>query len=398
MRHWRIQSGIERIRLATKRAARLAAEDLYGTLKTCSFFEALGLEKILKRAAAAAGIQSTRQVALRAGESASSPARIRPIIFVSACEGEAKPGGWKWCGGIKELNHLVKLLRMHGYEAYMVTWDGTYEPWLIDHQPNLSLGQYREKLTAAAEVRCVTSLISAQAFIAPAPAVYFWDMELASTEHFHFPILARLHRAKKIHAVAAISRTIQAWHMAHFEMPATVIAVNSDSSIWFPVESARRKSVIGYLNEGDHTGPCIDEISRRCAGAGLDLQFVEFRGDEMAILDHMRGADVFLGMNLGKDPLWGEGCPLSTVECMSVGCVMVAFDVIGNREIVNSGFNGILVPPGRADAMAAALIDLYKTPGLLEQMRTNSLAMIRAIHTLEHRWPAVKAFLNLPYD
>jgi hypothetical protein len=39
---------------------------------------------------------------------------------------------------IKELNYLVKLLRNHDYEAYIVTYDGGYEPWLIEHQPHIS--------------------------------------------------------------------------------------------------------------------------------------------------------------------------------------------------------------------------------------------------------------------
>jgi hypothetical protein len=110
----------------------------------------------------------------------------KPIVFASACSSKNGQGNWKFSGGIKELNILVKMLRNKGYEAYMVTYDGTYEPWLIEHQPHISIRQYSAMLKTATAVRCVTSLANAKAFIDQCRQIYFWDMELAMTEHSHF--------------------------------------------------------------------------------------------------------------------------------------------------------------------------------------------------------------------
>lgn len=397
MDFWRTLNGIARIRLATRRFARLAAEDLYASLKMLPLFEPLQLGNVLKNLGATFGVRSqSRELEAKLATIASSTCSKKPVIFVSACEDEKKPGGWKYCGGIKELSSLVKLLRRHGYEAYMVTWDGTYEPWLIEHQPHLSIPQFREKLRQAPNARCVTSLACSRAFIEPSASIYFWDMELASTESFHFHLLARLHRQRKIRRVAAISRTIQAWHMAHFETPATVIPVTIDDELWFPVESERVPRQVCYFVEGEETAEQIRTIAGHCQAAGLELEFVELRGDEVTIRSQMRASEVWLGMNPGKDLLWGEGCPRATLECMFSGCVLIAFDIIGNREIVQSGFNGILVPRNRPDLMAKELIKLFHTPGTLERYRSRTQELAFSVHTLEARWPAVREFLDLP--
>ena len=220
-------------------------------------------------------------------------------------------------------------------------------------------------------------------------------MELAATEHFDFPALARLHRHGKLRGSAAISRTIQAWHMTHFNRPCTILPVIIDESIWFPDGSQRVNNRIGYLDEGPHTSNTIELLRVASQASGLNLEFIELRGDEADIRTGMQKCTVFLGMNRGKDPLWGEGCPLSTLESMFAGCVLIAFDVLGNREIVQHGFNGFLIPPECPDLMASTLIRLFKTSGEIGRLQINTLALVNCCHRFESRWPAVKEFLNL---
>lgn len=50
-----------------------------------------------------------------------------------------------------------------------------------------------------------------------------------------------------------------------------------------------------------------------------------------------------------------EGCPLSPQEYMSQGHPVIVTDNGGQREYVTDGSNGLLVPPGDAKALAAAL-------------------------------------------
>jgi glycosyltransferase involved in cell wall biosynthesis len=53
-----------------------------------------------------------------------------------------------------------------------------------------------------------------------------------------------------------------------------------------------------------------------------------------------------------------EGLPITLIEGAMSGLPTVATDVGGNAEVVADGVNGLLVPPGRPDALADALVDL----------------------------------------
>lgn len=318
----------------------------------------------------------------------------KPLVFASFCRSADAPGNGKFNGGVKELNYLVKLLREQGYEAYVVTYDGSYESWLMDHQPHISMEDFSRLITYNQDVRCVTSWAIAEAFIKNSPSLYFWDMELFHTEHDHFPVLANLYR-KKIRNTAATNRTIQAWHMAHFQRHCVLLPNLVDQSQWFPISEKWQSYRVGYMNEGLHTETYLEIIQDAVHKQGLELEFCQIQGVEEEVLEKMRSCEVFLTMNIGKDTLWGEGGPLPPLEAMAVGCVPIAFDILGPREIIHNGFNGIIVPRYRPDLMAEALINLYTIPGELDRFRYNTLALMQTCHTFESRWPAVKEFLHL---
>jgi glycosyltransferase involved in cell wall biosynthesis len=66
----------------------------------------------------------------------------------------------------------------------------------------------------------------------------------------------------------------------------------------------------------------------------------------------LQAADVFLL------PSFREGLPISLLEAMACETAVIATSVGGIPEIVRSGENGRLVPPGDADALASALREL----------------------------------------
>jgi hypothetical protein len=318
----------------------------------------------------------------------------KPIVFASYCAGQHLQGHDKFCGGDKQLNCLVKLLRERGYEAYIVTYQGDYEPWLLDHQPYISLDKFRSIVEKNVNVRCVTSWAHATAFIQASPSIYFWDMELAHTEHVHFPELAKLHR-KKIANTAAISRTIQAWHMVYFKKACTLLPNLVDAQLWSPATSQRNPMRVGYMDEGPHTESYIKIIQDITVSQGLNLEFLQLQGTEDRMIASMRSCTVFLTLNLGKDSLWGEGGPLPPLEAMATGCIPITFDILGPREIIQNGFNGIIVPRYRPDLMAEALIAIYSKIGEIKRFQQNALELFNACHTFDARWFAVKEFLNL---
>ncbi len=318
----------------------------------------------------------------------------KPIIFISACTNPQIPGGWKYSGGIKEYHCLTKLLRAKGYQAYIVTYDGSYEPWLIEHQPCISLAEFLQIAKSHSDIRCVTSWAEAGAFIRECKQLYFWDMELEATDKGHYTLLASLYRRKIRHS-AGISCTIQAWHMAHFDLPCKLLPNLVDDAIWFPQPEQRVSQRVGYMDEGPHTVAYLKVIQDFVIAHGLALEFTQLTGPERDILTGMRSCEVFLTMNDGKNDLWGEGGPLPPLEAMATGCVPIAFDLLGPRQIIQSGFSGMIVPRYRPDLMAQVLVDIYRIPGELERLRQNTIALFQSCHTMEARWPFVVDFLDL---
>lgn len=404
MKYWRIPSGMNRMGLTLKRSVQLAKGDLRDVAIDISRFTSrlLGLHTLFKKVAYNSGVIETKdwgeaaivEFQTRLRQEIETLNGTKPVIFISACMSAAEGGGWEFNGGVKEFNCLVKLLRQRGYEAYVVTYDGSYEPWLMDHQPHISLAEFRSMLKTHKNVRCVTSWAEAEPFLDECEQVYYWDMDLCFSENEHFPLLADLYR-KKVRNTAGISRTIQAWHMAYFGKSCTLLPNLVDNGLWTPDESQRNPLRVGYMDEGPHTESYLNIIKEVAVSQGLNLEFQQFKGTEDKILAGMRSCTVFLTMNLGKDKLWGEGGPLPPLEAMATGCIPITFDILGPREIIQSGFNGVIVPRYRPDLMAKALVNLFKNPGEIERMRNNAIAMFNTCHTFDARWEAVKEFLEL---
>jgi poly(glycerol-phosphate) alpha-glucosyltransferase len=64
-----------------------------------------------------------------------------------------------------------------------------------------------------------------------------------------------------------------------------------------------------------------------------------------------------------------EGHPLSVLESMSRGCPVVSYDIkYGPREQITDGVDGFLVPAGDRDALARRVVELLRSPELVERM------------------------------
>jgi glycosyltransferase involved in cell wall biosynthesis len=83
---------------------------------------------------------------------------------------------------------------------------------------------------------------------------------------------------------------------------------------------------------------------------------VIFTGVRHDIPELLAQADVFV-----LSSLW-EGLPVAAVEAMAAARAVVLTNVGGNRELVNSGKNGLLVPPNNVEALAVAIISLLDNP------------------------------------
>ena len=322
----------------------------------------------------------------------------RPEIYVSYATDESLKGSHLYCGGEKLLNNLVLLLRRKGYEAWMVSTDGTNAGWLAEHAPFLSISEFIRKKESVSDVRCVTSWLKAMPFIEQCPKFYFWDQELSASSRSHFPDLAAFMANKSIVRTAGVNRTVQAWHRCVFETPAAALRQLIDDTYWKPDPARRIPNRVGYFDEGDHGAEYVRRIAELTKGAGLDLEFVQLSGDEPAIISQMQQCGTFLALNVGKSLLWGEGGPMSPQEAMACGTVPVCFDINGPWELIQQHYNGIITSEFTPEAMAKELIWLYGAPGRHETMGTRALEISRSSHSMEARWPEVARFLDLPVE
>ena len=74
-----------------------------------------------------------------------------------------------------------------------------------------------------------------------------------------------------------------------------------------------------------------------------------------------------------------ENLPHSAVEALSVGVPVVATAVGGVPEVVLDGENGLLVPPGRPEELAAAMRRVLEEPGLRDRLAAAAKPSVEAI-------------------
>ncbi|MCG8468620.1 MAG: glycosyltransferase, partial [Gemmatimonadetes bacterium] len=104
---------------------------------------------------------------------------------------------------------------------------------------------------------------------------------------------------------------------------------------------------------------------------GASVRFLGFRDDVPAIL---RASDCLVHTSIMPEP-FGK----VLVEAMASRRPVVSTDAGGPREIVEEGRTGVLVPTADEDALAAALIDLARSPARAREMgeRARSVAEAR---------------------
>lgn len=150
-----------------------------------------------------------------------------------------------------------------------------------------------------------------------------------------FLMIARLLWDKGIREYAAAARRLRA------EYPEVPIAL------------------VGYLD------PSPDSLTQKeldaLVAAGVDYQ---------GRLDDVRPA--IAACSVYVLPSYREGTPRSVLEAMAMGRAVITTDAPGCRETVVDGVNGLLVPPGDADALYRAMSRFLAEPELIAPMGAES--------------------------
>jgi glycosyltransferase involved in cell wall biosynthesis len=116
-------------------------------------------------------------------------------------------------------------------------------------------------------------------------------------------------------------------------------------------------------------GDLRDELGRRADALGLSSR-VHFTGPRRDLGDLLGAMDVFV-----MPSLW-EGLPLSLVLAMGGAVPVVATAVAGIPEVVDSGRTGLLVPPGNAPALGAALAQVFGDPAFRHRIGVEGQASV----------------------
>jgi glycosyltransferase involved in cell wall biosynthesis len=121
----------------------------------------------------------------------------------------------------------------------------------------------------------------------------------------------------------------------------------------FP-DGTTRARIVGeaLFGEDEHRAALHAQVER----LGI-ADRVEFRGFRTDVRAELAELDALVHASVQPEP-FGQ----VVVEGMAAGLAVVATDAGGPAEIVDSGHDGVLVPPGDVDALAGALRDLAGDP------------------------------------
>jgi glycosyltransferase involved in cell wall biosynthesis len=122
-------------------------------------------------------------------------------------------------------------------------------------------------------------------------------------------------------------------------------------------------------------GPERDALEKIAAELGLASQ-VRFLGDHPDPWSLYQVADLVVLPSIGQEDL-----PIVLIEAMAAGRPVVATEVAGAVELVDDGATGLLVPPGRPDALARAIGGLLADPGRRAAMGAAAVARYQATYT-----------------
>jgi glycosyltransferase involved in cell wall biosynthesis len=151
-------------------------------------------------------------------------------------------------------------------------------------------------------------------------------------EAFVVTCIARLMPQKgHIHLLEAMARVID-------RVPGARLMLAGDGPLWGELESRSRR--LGLNGQACFLGP-VPRAKLPELLAGTDV---------VVLASH-----------------W-EGLPVALIEAMSAGKAIVASSVGGNPELVADGENGLIVPPGDSQGLAAALIHLAQDSELRQRM------------------------------
>ena len=145
--------------------------------------------------------------------------------------------------------------------------------------------------------------------------------------------------------IACVGR-LEPWKGQHVLVEAlpSVFQAHPEATAWFVGGAA--------VNKADY----LPDLQARCTAFGI-AERVFFTGPRRDVPEILRMATLLVLPSVEPEP-FGR----TLVEAMAAGCPPIATAAGGPLEIIEEGVNGLLVAPGDAKALAAAIQDLLANP------------------------------------
>lgn len=159
------------------------------------------------------------------------------------------------------------------------------------------------------------------------------------------------------------------------------------------IEAMRKNQNIKAFIVGDSSDSAptyLNEIKKIISESGFENRFTltGYREDVERLYFAM---DIIVHASIEPEP-FGMVVP----EGMAAGKPVIAADAGGPSEVIESGVDGILVPPGDIEKMSAAILDLANAPLKRKRIGEKGYQKVRAKFTIENAASEIeKIYANL---
>jgi len=134
-------------------------------------------------------------------------------------------------------------------------------------------------------------------------------------------------------------------------------------------------------------GELEGKIRQRIKKDGLDNVVLLGQVDQKELVGLFQKAKIFIF------PSHYEGLPTVVLEAMASGIPIITTSVSGCRDLIEDGYNGILIPPGSPDKLYESIKDLLNDPSYRKNLGKNA----RLSAEYNYSWDEVSNQIELIY-
>jgi len=141
-----------------------------------------------------------------------------------------------------------------------------------------------------------------------------------------------------------------------------------------------RKGIYYLVDASAQLGPRIADLTLTVVGCMVDEQQIRAffptdlraRVSVIPLVSREAMPGIYATHDILVLPSLIEGMPLTLLEAMAAGMPVVTTNTCGMADVVEDGFNGLLVPPANAAELASAIKRLCESPELRKKLGTTA--------------------------